>query len=208
MKYKRLVCLVLSALLTAFLFTGCSGDADTSSEQPSSAASMPLPSGLDDTSETSTQDASSEEPADSSYNDGLPPSEDPLYSNYTAYTENSANAPDINNIILTTKESFYSTSTKEITINIANRTGWEIVYAEAFTVEKYSGGDWVGLPFRDDAAPFEYSYPLDNNRDASLTVDLGRLKNPLEVGLYRIGINMICNGYAGEFYRTVEVTLK
>lgn len=189
----------------------CSGSDSQPTESTSSAA-FELPSAITGSSSSqadeSRQDTTTSQTA--SNPSSTPAASQPTenYSNYTAYTDNSANAPDINNIHVRTTEAYYPTSAGEITVVIENRTGWQIVYADDFTLERMDGTTWRELelePTEGDKAP---SFLLDNNRDTTMTLALSRLKGELTVGRYRISLPMLCNGYAGRFTRSAEFTVK
>lgn len=198
--------LLAAGVLMLTACTGGEGDAPSSSapdtlELPSAiTSSAASESESENTTTTLTSSQPVSRPTDTSSEEN--------YSNYTAYTENSANAPDINNIHISTSEVFYPTSAREITVIIENRTGWQIVYADDFTLERLGANGWTELklePTGDDKAP---SFLLDNNRETSLTLDLGRLDGELTVGTYRVSLPMLCNGYAGRFTRSARFTVK
>lgn len=186
--------------------TGGEGDAPSSSapdmlELPSAITSS---AASESESENTTTSMTSSKP----FFEAPDTSSEENYSNYTAFTENSANAPDINNILVTSVEPYYATSAAQITVTIENRTGWQIVYADDFTLERQDGSGWTEVkltPLGEERAP---SFLLDNNRETTLSLDLSRLESELAVGTYRVSLPMLCNGYAGRFTRSARFTVK
>ena len=136
-------------------------------------------------------------------------SEKPTTSNYTDFTENSANAPDISNITVRTSQSYYSTTDRTITVEIYNRTGWEIGYKQSYVIEKWEGENWSIQSMVDSPDFGNTAYLLGTGRDSYVNLDLGQLEKPLSVGKYRVGLtDMICNGYSGFFTLYAEFSVK
>lgn len=210
MGYKVLS--VLLSLLVAVVLAGCTAsDGEDAGESTVGKIDLPVWSDVDVTSAPELPSSSSESggEVDSPGTGSVVTSEKPTTSNYTEFTENSANAPDISNITVRTSQGYYSTSDRSITVEIFNRTGWEIGYKQLFVVEKWDGANWTAVPMVDSPDFGNEAYILGTGRDSYITFDLDLLASRLEVGKYRIGLpEMLCNGYDGLFTLYAEFWVK
>lgn len=215
MGYKVLAAL-LSLLLAASLVTlaGCAAsDGEEAGESDTGKIELPVWPDADVSAVSAPEvPASSAESAAPSVTSGSAPavtSDRPTTSNYTEFTENSTNAPDISNITVCTSQSYYSTSDREITVEISNRTGWEIGYKQLFVIEKWDGENWIPMPTVENPDYGKEAYILGTGRDSYITFDLDLLASRLEVGKYRVGLpEMLCNGHAGLFTLYAEFSVK
>lgn len=137
-----------------------------------------------------------------------PSSEEPVVtSNYTDYTTNSENAPDINKITATIIPNYFTSSQTKFDVVISNRTGWLVGYKNNYLIQKRDGDNWVTLEFSQEMNE-KLAYSLDTGRDGLLEIDLSRLTEKPGLGTYRVVIDTICNGYPGSFVKYAVFSIK
>ena len=133
----------------------------------------------------------------------------PTTSNYNAFTANSANAPDVeNNITIKAAQSHYPVNETIIKLEITNLSGWMMIYADEYALEKSVNDTWEEVPTKNNVFNGAPMYELGTGRTGIATIDLNFLKEPLEIGQYRVSIICACNGHNGNFLKTAEFSVK
>ena len=142
----------------------------------------------------------------SRYPDATPPTT----SNYNEFTANSENAPDVeNNITVKTEQAFYTVSETVIKLEVTNLTGWLMIFADEYILEKSSDSGWQKVPLKEGVFNKAPMYDLGTGKTGIATIDLSFVNVPLDKGRYRVSIMCACNGHAaGNFYKSAEFTLK
>lgn len=195
--------LILLSLVLTLVLAACTPQGDDTSSTVTSDETIDIPSRI---FQSDNPSPSSQESGDSSSKNVS--SNSSTYSNYTEFTDNSSNAPSIDDILLTPVNSYYTTSSNIIGIKVENRTGWEMLCSDDYTVERKTSDGWNPLELSADETVEHKIYPLDNGDDIVVELDMTLIKQKLEIGTYRINLHLMCNGYAGDFYKSVTVSIK
>lgn len=199
--------LILLSLVLTLVLAACTPQGDDTSSTVTSDETIDIPSRIfQSDNPSSSEEPSSQESDDSSSKKAS--SNSSTYSNYTEFTDNSSNAPSIDDILLTPVNSYYTTSSNIIGIKVENRTGWEMLCSDDYTIEFKTSDGWNPLELSADEMVEHKIYPLDNGDDIVVELDMTLIKQKLEIGTYRVNLHLMCNGYAGDFYKSVTVSIK
>lgn len=205
---KIIACLLIAGIAASLV--GCGGDSGETADTASDAASgnIEIPDWDTDGTVAAPDLSELEEENGSSWGEATA-SSGINTSNYIDFTENSANAPDINNITIDTKNGVVSSTDREMILGVHNKTGWEIVFSTKYVIKKIGENHTLtDVPFVDSPDFGDAAYLLGTGKDSFAIVDLSQLQNHLDAGNYMIGLNMICNGYYGDFYIYTTFTVK
>lgn len=72
-----------------------------------------------------------------------------------------------------------------VTLEIDNRSGYEMTYGEHFILEAYKDGEWESVPMLEGTAVHDIAYNIPDLQKNEMTINLHALYGELEPGHYR-----------------------